>query len=75
MNKNTYTLHGKRNCYSVCTRFKEWGGVPNEAPQSVKDPRSSPEIESILENSGFICLLNQASGDQKILAERLGIST
>ena len=27
-----------------------------------------------LENSDFICLLNQASGDRKILAERLNIS-
>ena len=35
---------------------------------------SSPEIENILENSDFICLLNQASGDRKILAERLNIS-
>ena len=38
------------------------------------DLLSSPEIENILENSDFICLLNQASGDRKILAERLNIS-
>ena len=35
---------------------------------------SSPEIENILENSDFITLLNQASGDRKILAERLNLS-
>ena len=35
---------------------------------------SSPEIENILENSDFICMLNQAAGDRKILAERLNIS-
>ena len=40
----------------------------------MKDLLSSPEIENILENSDFICLLNQASGDRKILAERLNIS-
>ena len=38
--------------------------------RQVKDLLSSPEIENILENSDFICLLNQASGDRKILAER-----
>ena len=37
----------------------------------MKDLLSSPEIENILENSDFITLLNQASGDRKILAERL----
>ena len=42
--------------------------------QNVKDLLSSPEIENILENSDFICLLNQASGDRRILAERLNIS-
>ena len=40
----------------------------------MKDLLSSPEIENILENSDFICLLNQASGDRRILAERLNIS-
>ena len=37
-------------------------------------PSSSPEIENILENSDFITLLNQASGDRKILSERLNLS-
>ena len=36
------------------------------------DLLSSPEIENILENSDFIYMLNQAAGDRKILAERLG---
>lgn len=48
--------------------------IPTGATQNVKDLLSSPEIENILENSDFICLLNQASGDRKILAERLNIS-
>ena len=46
----------------------------NRATQNVKDLLSSPEIENILENSDFICMLNQAAGDRKILAERLNIS-
>lgn len=58
----------------IWKRFRKWGGIPTGATQNVKDLLSSPEIENILENSDFICLLNQASGDRKILAERLNIS-
>ena len=35
---------------------------------------ASQEVENILENSDFICMLNQASGDREILAKKLGIS-
>ena len=58
----------------VGQRFRKWGGVPTGATQNPKDLLSSPEIENILENSDFIYMLNQAAGDRKILAERLGIS-
>ena len=58
----------------IWKRFREWGGIPTGATQNVKDLLSSPEIENILENSDFITLLNQASGDRKILAERLNLS-
>ena len=58
----------------IWKRFRKWGGIPTGATQNVKDPLSSPEIENILENSDFITLLNQASGDRKILAERLNLS-
>ena len=58
----------------IWKRFRKWGGIPTGATQNVKDLLSSPEIENILENSDFICLLNQASGDRKILAERLNLS-
>lgn len=34
----------------------------------------SPEIANILENSDFIYMLNQASDDRSILAQRLNIS-
>ena len=59
----------------IWKRFRKWGGVPTGATQNPKDLLSSPEIENILENSDFIYMLNQAAGDRKILAERLGIST
>ena len=58
----------------IWKRFRKWGGVPTGATQNPKDLLSSPEIENILENSDFIYMLNQAAGDRKILAERLGIS-
>ena len=58
----------------IWKRFRKWGGVPTGATQNVKDLLRSPEIENILENSDFICMLNQAPGDRDILAERLNIS-
>ena len=58
----------------IWKRFRKWGGVPTGATQNVKDLLSSTEIENILENSDFITLLNQASGDRKILSERLNLS-
>ena len=58
----------------IWKRFRKWGGVPTGSTQNVKDLLSSPEIENILENSDFITLLNQASGDRKILSERLNLS-
>lgn len=39
-----------------------------------KDLLRSPEIANILENSDFIYMLNQASDDRSILAQRLNIS-
>ena len=54
--------------------FVKWGGIPTGITQNIKDLLSSPEIENIFENSDFVYLLNQASGDRKILCERLNIS-
>lgn len=58
----------------IWKRFRKWGGVPTGITQNVKDFLTSPEIENIFENSDFIYLLNQAAGDQKILASALNIS-
>lgn len=49
--------------------------IPTGITQNIKDLLASAEIENIFENSDFIYLLNQASGDRKILCERLNIST
>ena len=55
-------------------RFRKWGGVPTGITQNVKDLLSSSEIENILDNSDFICMLNQSAGDRDILQEKLHIS-
>ncbi|MDE8277642.1 ATP-binding protein [Erysipelothrix rhusiopathiae] len=55
-------------------RFRKYGGVPTGMTQNVKDLLQTPAIETILENSDFIYLLNQAPGDRKILQEKLGMS-
>lgn len=55
-------------------RFRKWGGVPTGITQNVKDLLTSPKIQTIIENSDFVYLLNQATGDRKILQEQLEIS-
>ena len=70
-------LRGEVGSWSVeiWKRFRKWGGIPTGITQNIKDLLASPEIENIFENSDFIYLLNQASGDRKILCERLNISS
>ncbi len=58
----------------IWKRFRKWGGIPTGITQNVKDLLSSVEIENILEDSDYICMLNQAQGDREILAKKLGIS-
>ena len=59
----------------IWKRFRKWGGIPTGITQNVKDLLASREIENIFENSDFILMLNQASGDRQILAKQLNIST
>ena len=58
----------------IWKRFRKWGGIPSGITQNVKDLLSSREVENIFENSDFILMLNQASGDRQILAKQLNIS-
>ena len=58
----------------IWKRFRKWGGIPTGITQNVKDLLSSLEVENIFENSDFILMLNQASGDRQILAKQLNIS-
>ena len=58
----------------IWKRFRKWGGIPTGVTQNVKDLLSSREVENIFENSDYIYMLNQASGDRQILAKQLNIS-
>ena len=59
----------------IWKRFRKWGGVPTGITQNVKDLLASREVENIFENSDYIYMLNQASGDRQILAKQLNISS
>lgn len=58
----------------IWKRFRKWGGIPTGITQNVKDLLASREIENIFENSDFIYMLNQASGERQILSKALNIS-
>lgn len=58
----------------IWKRFRKWGGIPTGLTQNVSDFLGSLAVENIVGNSDFIYMLNQHSGDQKILAEKLNIS-
>ncbi|MGX7197344.1 VirB4-like conjugal transfer ATPase, CD1110 family [Enterococcus olivae] len=55
-------------------RFRKYKGIPSGITQNVQDLLSSPKIETILGNSDFIYLLNQAWDDKLILQKKLNIS-
>ena len=58
----------------IWKRFRKWGGIPTGITQNVKALLASREIEYICENSVFVYLVNQASGDRQILSKALNIS-
>ncbi|MBR1700602.1 MAG: conjugal transfer protein TraE [Lachnospiraceae bacterium] len=58
----------------IWKRFRKWGGIPTALTQNVTDFFLSPQIEGIIGNSDFVYLLNQASKDQDVLADKLNLS-
>ena len=58
----------------IWKRFRKWGGIPSGITQNINDLLASREVENIVENSDFILMRNQASGDRQILAKQLNIS-
>lgn len=55
-------------------RFRKYGGIPTGITQNVNDLLTSQKIETILDNSDFKYLLNQATADRIELQNRLNIS-
>lgn len=60
--------------FELYKRARKWGGIPTGITQNVEDLLKSDQARSMLSNSQFIMMLNQAASDRKELAELLNIS-
>lgn len=69
--KNEYSANFLFELYK---RARKWGGVPTGITQNVKDLLGSETACSMLSNSDFILMLNQASSDRNELVKLLNIS-
>lgn len=61
-------------CVTMWKRFRKWHGVPTGMTQNVKDFLNSLNVENIIDNSHFVCMLNQSAGDREILKNMLKLS-
>lgn len=59
----------------IWKRFRKWGGIPTGITQNVKDLLASKEIKNIFDNTDFVLMLNQATGDREVLVKELKISS
>lgn len=55
-------------------RVRKWGGIPTGIEQNIEVILMSETARTMLSNSGFIMMLNQASNDRDELADLLKIS-
>ena len=60
---------------SAWRQFRKRNAYPTAITQNVEYLLDSVQASTMLSNSEFIVMLNQAAGDRKILAERLNISS
>lgn len=60
--------------YEFYKRARKWGAIPTGITQNVEDLLLSDNARSMLSNSDFIMMLNQATSDRKELADLLNIS-
>lgn len=60
--------------FELWKRARKWGGVPTGITQNVEDLLKSDTARSMLSNSEFILMLNQAASDREQLARLLKIS-
>lgn len=60
--------------FELYKRARKWGGVPTGITQNVEDLLKSETARSMLSNTDFIMMLNQATSDREQLAKLLNIS-
>lgn len=60
--------------FELYKRARKWGGVPTGITQNVEDLLKSETARSMLSNTDFIVMLNQATSDREQLAKLLNIS-
>ena len=60
---------------SAWRQFRKRNAYPTAITQNVEYLLDSVQASTLLSNSEFVIMLNQAAGDRKILAERLNISS
>ncbi len=60
--------------YELYKRARKWGGVPTGITQNVEDLFKSETARSMLSNTDFVMMLNQATSDRVHLARLLNIS-
>ena len=58
----------------IWKRFRKWGGIPDRNHAERQGSSCLPRGGEHFENSDFVYLLNQASGDRQILSKALNIS-
>lgn len=60
--------------FELYKRARKWGGVPTGITQNVEDLLKSETARSMLSNTDFVMMLNQATSDREQLAKLLNIS-
>ena len=60
--------------FELYKRARKWGGVPTGITQNVEDLLKSETARSMLSNTDFVMMLNQATSDRIQLATLLNIS-
>ncbi|MEG2983594.1 MAG: ATP-binding protein [Peptostreptococcaceae bacterium] len=60
--------------FELYKRARKWGGIPTGITQNVEDLLKSHLARTMLSNSDFVLMLNQAYSDRKVLADLLNIS-
>lgn len=58
----------------IFKRARKWGGMPTGITQNVEDLLSNKESRTILSNSNFVLMFNQAPNDRQDLAHLYNIS-